>query len=244
MSSDSTTRSAIIFDMDGVLVDSEPLHLRATNEVLALSDAELSAEDNRVYLGTNEFSYWTALKERFELPGTVESLMAVKHRATHRLLREELPVMDGVVEFVAAAASRGLKLAVASGSDRDLIDFVLAGSGLAPYIEAIAAGDEVAEPKPHPEIYLLAASRLGIDPAKAIVFEDSINGARSAVAAGMTCIRVITETTRHLAFPPTAGEIHSFRGLRVDAVIDGSPLEGSEGSLGEGGEVQGGGNSA
>ena len=77
-------------------------------------------------------------------------------------------------------------------------------------------------PKPHPEIYLLAAQRLGIDPRTALVFEDSVNGAQSALAAGMTCYRVVTETTRHLDFPPVAGEVHSFSDLRVDALIQGA----------------------
>ncbi|MEZ6194211.1 MAG: HAD family phosphatase [Planctomycetota bacterium] len=221
------THQAIIFDMDGVLVDSEPLHLAATNAVLAEEGASLSSLENRIYLGTNERAYWRALVERFGLRRPAEECMERKRAETHRRLREALPVAPGVRDFARAARARGLALGVASGSDRDLVEFVLSGVGIDDLVGAIAAGDEVGRPKPDPEIFLLAAERLGIDPEVCLVFEDSANGARAALAAGMGCVRVVTETTRGLDFPEVHGSIDSFVDQRVDDWIV-RPIRGEE----------------
>ncbi|MEE9394500.1 MAG: HAD family phosphatase [Planctomycetota bacterium] len=216
-----TPSRAVIFDMDGVLIDSEPAHLDATNEILSREGAYLSAEQNRPYLGTNDVSYWKALSERFSLAGTLDHYIAERQVVLVRRLKETLPLAEGLIPFLDELKAQGVALAVASGSDRELVEFVVEEGGLSGYFPVIASGDEVTRPKPDPEIFLLAAQRLECDPQSCVVLEDSPNGARAALEAGMRCFRVLTATTQSLEFPKTAGEIATFCGLKADQVLIG-----------------------
>ena len=110
-------------------------------------------------------------------------------------------------------------MAVASSSERHLIEYVLEETGFGPYFQAIAAGCEVSASKPDPEIFLLAASRLGCAPSECLVFEDAPHGVQGAKAAGMSCIRVITRATRAMSFPQVDGAIECFADLDLDAVL-------------------------
>lgn len=211
--------TAIIFDMDGVLIDSEPMHLEAANRILGREGHALSAKDNEPYLGWNEEAYWTDLKRRFALRDEVSRYIHDRHEVLVEMLREELPVSEGVEEVIAALRDAGLALAVASSSERDLIDHVLEGSGLGRYFEVVASGDEVKCAKPDPEIFLLAAERLGKKPEECLVFEDSVNGVNAARAAGMRCVRVITEMTRNLEFPMVDQEIMGFTNLDANELV-------------------------
>lgn len=204
------TLAAAIFDMDGVLIDSEPLHLRSTNDVLGTWGHELSADDNERYLGWNENAFWEDLRGRFGLTDTVEALTRSRHVRLIELLEKELPIADGVRGAIERLRARGLGLAVASSSEREAIDFILDRGGLADLFDVVASGDEVARSKPDPEIFLLAAGRLGRSPGECVVFEDSLNGVNAARAAGMPCLRVVTETTRRIPFPPVEGIVESF----------------------------------
>ena len=214
------TISAAIFDMDGVLVDSEPLHLVSTNEVLGRQGVKLTEEENRPYLGWNEPSYWAALTERFQLEGDIDALIRERHESLVAWLRKELPVAEGIDDFLRDLGRHGLPLAVASSSERTLIDFILGEGRLRKHFAVVASGDEVERSKPDPEIFLLAAERLGKMPRECLVFEDSVNGALAAGAAGMSCVRVITESTRCLEFPEVDGVIESFVGLDADDVME------------------------
>lgn len=214
-----TAIKAVIFDMDGVLIDSEPLHLESTNIVLSADGAFLTPAENEAYIGWNEKAYWAELKTKFTLPGPIDGYIAARQVAVTDLLKRRLPIADGVTEFIRELHGRGLPLAVASSSQRPVIEHVLATGGLSKYFSAIASGDEVKRSKPDPEIFLLAAKRLGAPPDRCLVFEDAPHGSAGALAAGMLCIRVMTETTRRMKFPPVDRVIESFVGLSVDDVL-------------------------
>ena len=212
---------AVIFDMDGVLIDSEPCHLESTNMVLSRYGAHLSATENEKYLGWNEAAYWQALVERFDLPEPATMLAELRHEIIVDMLKARVPVAPGVVDFLGALRERDVVLAVASSSDRAVIDHVLDKGAMASFFAAIAAGDEVTRSKPDPEIFLLAAQRLGIDPSMSIVFEDAPHGARGALDAGMGCVRVVTETTQRLTdFPPVHLTIEGFEKLDADTLLE------------------------
>ncbi|MFT7616691.1 MAG: HAD superfamily hydrolase (TIGR01509 family) [Planctomycetota bacterium] len=214
------TFKTIIFDMDGVLIDSEPMHLEAANEVLGLEGAHLSALDNAEYLGCNEKLYWGALVERFSLANDPNYYIKLRHDVLVRMLREQLPIAAGVVNVLGDLSNRGCKLALASSSGRSLIDHVVDKGGMAEFFEVIASGDEVKNSKPDPEIFLLAAERLGAEPEDCLVFEDSANGIKAAIAAGMTCVRVETATTQGLTFPEVAASIRGFENVDLDGILD------------------------
>lgn len=205
--------------MDGVLIDSEPLHLESTNTVLLPHGARLTPDANDAYIGWNERAYWTELARIFELPGPIEGYIAERRAVITDLLKRRLPIADGVSEVVRGLHARGLPLAVASSSERPVIEHVLSAGGFRPYFQAIASGDEVKRSKPDPEIFLLAASRLNVRPERCLVFEDAPHGARGALAAGMQCVRVMTETTRRMTFPETSFVIETFRGLDIERIL-------------------------
>ena len=207
--------AAIIFDMDGVLIDSEPLSLEATNVVLARRGHALDEAANESYLGWNQLRYWTDLKGRFGLEADVEELMREREAAFVVLLGEKLPIAPGLVDLLDELAEFKLPLAVASSSGREMIEHVLAEGGIADYFDEVVSGEDVAEPKPAPDIFLRTAELLGVEPRSCLVFEDSKNGVRAAQAAGMKVVRVVTATTKNLEFPTVDLTIAGFEGLDV-----------------------------
>ncbi len=213
------TFKTIIFDMDGVLIDSEPAHLEAANEVLAREGVSLSPAQNAAYLGQNENRYWTALIARFSLKKGPSHYIAERHAVLVRMLRNQLPVAAGVLEFMTELKRRGAALALASSSERGLIDYVVDKGGMSTFFDVIASGDEVTHSKPDPEIFLLAAERLQAHPHECLVFEDSANGVQAAAAAGMVCVRVETETTKGLEFPEVATTIRGFCDVDIDGLL-------------------------
>ncbi len=209
-----------IFDMDGVLVDSEPLHLESTNQVLGTFGHALSAEQNERYLGMNEQRFWSELRERFGIDEDVDALIERRHHALVALLREHLPLADGIRDLLASLRASGIDMAVASSSEREAIEFILERGGIAEFFGVIASGDEVARSKPDPEIFLLAAERLGRPAEDCLVLEDSVNGVNAARAAGMRCLRVVTDTTRNIEFPEVDGVIETFVGLDLAEALN------------------------
>ena len=212
--------TAVIFDMDGVLIDSEPQHFESTNLCLEPEGAYLDEDAALAYLGWNERAFWGALKERFGLTKDVEHYIAERSQIVVELLRRDLPVAEGALELLEELHSRGVSLAVASSSERDLIEYVLEESGFARFFQEIASGCEVTRSKPDPEIFLLAATRLQVDPSECLVFEDAPHGVKGALAAGMSCIRVVTRATEGMEFPELNGAIECFAELDLDRILN------------------------
>lgn len=181
---------AVIFDMDGVIVDSEPLyeqHLQAFLVKLGVSEPEL-LEVNLKGVSSRDTS--KLLIKTFQLEYEVDELVTVSRKAylDHINSLEKLPSIPGAVEFVKHLSKSGFSLALASSASAKRIDLFLTKLGLKLYFPVIACGDDVNRSKPAPDIFLLAAQKLGVKPANCIVVEDAQNGVRAAKAAGMKCI--------------------------------------------------------
>lgn len=179
--------------MDGVLIDSEILHYKALNNVMAAWQVTIYDEEYNAYVGTKTIEMCEKLVKRYHLPVTARQLAAEK---THRYLEDlhndaTIAPIPGVAELIADLHSHGVPLALASSSYRDVIQAVLNKFGLERYFRAIVSGDQVASGKPDPEIFLEASARLEIPPARCAVVEDSANGVEAAKAAGMFCIGFI-----------------------------------------------------
>ena len=200
--------------MDGVLIDSEPLHFIVANELLA-DFGGLSREENEAFIGTTTEFFWDTLIPRRGLPETRAYYEARYDEAVLRILRQPWPAAPGVVELVARLHGLGIRLALASSAKRTWIDATLESIGLAGTFEAIVAGDEVTRGKPDPEIYTLAATRLALAPDRCLAIEDSPNGALSARRAGMAVLGVRTPYTAHLTLDGATHIVDSLADLEV-----------------------------
>jgi beta-phosphoglucomutase family hydrolase len=182
---------AVIFDMDGVLIDSEPMQLAAYNVVLGSYAVQLSEEDfMRWCVGRRSPDIVAFLRKHFQLPESVDHLLSAKSRAYASLLRENMRPTPGLLPLLDHLARWGYRLAVASSSSVADIEEILAGLGVRKHFQSIVSGEEVSHGKPAPDIFLEAAQRLTVPPEECVVIEDSQNGVEAAVQAGMYCIAV------------------------------------------------------
>jgi HAD superfamily hydrolase (TIGR01509 family) len=180
---------AVLFDMDGVLVNSEPLWFRAESEVMARLGGSWAEGDQHVLVGGSmavTVRYLLDKGTRAADPAVVERWLV--QSMTQMLTSQPLPVMPGARELVAEVAAAGLPYAVVTSSERVIMDAVLARFGVA-FPVTVCAGD-VAQCKPDPEGYLLAAAKLAVDPRRCLVIEDSPNGVAAAGAAGCVVLAV------------------------------------------------------
>jgi HAD superfamily hydrolase (TIGR01509 family) len=185
-----------IFDMDGVLLDSEPLHHQATNEILAAEGcAGLSFDDYSPYLGTTDEYTWNDLIRRYELQRPLAYYRERFDAVILERYRQSSTIAPGVRALLDKLRARGLPLAVASSSRRCWVETCLAALGLRGYFDVLVGGDMVAHGKPDPAIYLLAAQRLGVPPERCFAVEDSPKGIAAALAAGMLTVAVETPYT-------------------------------------------------
>ena len=173
---------AFIFDMDGVIIDSENLHSVTKVQAIRSFGVEVSEADLNLqsYVGRSAKSFFS------------DVLAKKKHELYQKILREDpdLKPIDGIPELLARLKEKGYKIGLGSSSIMANVQLVLNRFGIIDYFDAIAAGSEVENAKPAPDVYLLAASRLGIAPENCTVVEDATAGIAAAKAAGMRCIAV------------------------------------------------------
>jgi HAD superfamily hydrolase (TIGR01509 family) len=207
---------AVVFDCDGVLVDSEPLAARAWAEAIAVYGYDITDADHDACLGITEDAMHGYLSERVDLP-PYKAVIAEVDAIRFVLFDAHLAAFPDAVAAIRALALEGIPLAVASSSRRFALDRKLAMFDLARYFDAIVAGDQVAHGKPAPDVYREAAAGLGIEPKHCLAIEDARTGAESATAAGM---RVVVVSRSGSLMPPYATvssvdsfEIRSWMGL-------------------------------
>lgn len=191
---------AVIFDLDGVIVDSEIWWDEVRRDFAREHGRDWTIEDRHAVMGANSRQWSTTIRERLGLDlDAAEIERAVVDGVVDRYRRDGPPVIPGAVEAVRRIASRWPS-ALASSSHRRVIDAALAATGLTSSFRAIVSSDEVAHGKPEPDVFLEAARRLGAEPASTLVVEDSLNGLRAGRAAGMTTVLV-----PNASVPPAPG---------------------------------------
>jgi len=186
---------AFIFDMDGLLVDSEPLAAKAMDDFLRRYGFDRRAEIHEQLLGRRLPEALAIVKAGYEMEDPLEELIARYGEMRLAALRGVAP-MPGAAEIIAFGRAAGMKLALATSGMRTHADLSLAETGLAGLFDAEVTGDEVTKGKPAPDLFLLAAERLGVDPAACIVFEDAPAGVMAAKAAEMRVVAVPSEINR------------------------------------------------
>ncbi len=193
------TYSAVIFDMDGVLTDSEPLYLEAANIVLEPLGRRLGEEQARAFMGSSVTNSWREIAQALGLEGDLEGYTQDYDRELLRLLSQPKDTLPGVRSLIDRLRARGVPLGLASSSWRTWVDTLLRAIGLAGLFDAVIAGDMVASEKPAPDAYLAAANELGVPPSRCIALEDTPTGLAAARAAGMFAVQVRSASS---AFPP------------------------------------------
>jgi HAD superfamily hydrolase (TIGR01509 family) len=181
--------SAIVFDCDGLLVDTEPSWTVGQAAVFAANGFDFGPREKQLILGQSISDSGEFMAEYFDRPGDGPALVdELLTRVGEELLKGVAPIA-GALDLVKAVAGR-IPIAVASNSPRRLLDVSLRGSGLDGYFEVTVAGDEVEFGKPHPQLYLEAFARLGAEPTAGVALEDSATGVASAKASGAFVITV------------------------------------------------------
>lgn len=180
---------ALIFDMDGVISDTEVLHGEAESQILKRYGIEIAGADlSHRFAGVPEAVVWPILKQEYHLDFDVPTVMEEKLQMIMRLAQGKVRPIPGTLALIHSAERHGVPLAVASSSDRRFIDVILSELQIASFFATVTSGHEVTHGKPAPDIFLLAAKKLGVAPARCVVIEDAKSGSIAAKAAGMKCV--------------------------------------------------------
>ena len=192
--------AAVVFDMDGVLVDSEPMHVDAMREVLRPYGIAYTDSENEEFFGFTDPEVFRVLRARYGLEPDDHALTQRRAALLVELTRKRTVPMPGVPDVPTALHGLGYRLAVASSSALDVIRATVDVLGIAALFETLVSGLEVGRGKPAPDVFVETARRLGLAPAACLVVEDSRNGLRAAKAAGMACAAIPCPATRHQEF--------------------------------------------
>ncbi|HUA04561.1 MAG TPA: HAD family phosphatase [Solirubrobacteraceae bacterium] len=189
---------AVIFDMDGVLLDSEQLWNQSKQEVVRDCGGHWREDAPTAMIGMSSPEWSAYMRDTLGVPMSAEEINRAVVDRMEQHYREHLPLLPGAVEVV-RSLHRRWRLALASSANREIIDFALDAAGLAGEFSATVSSEEVKRGKPAPDVYLEAARRLDVPADRCVAIEDSSNGLRSAAAAGMA---VIAYPNEH--YPPGA----------------------------------------
>ena len=204
-------RGSVIFDMDGVLIDSQPLHFSADSRVIRASGGSPAYADVERLTGVALRNRCAIYKEQFRLERPVDELISTHVSILMRLFQEtDLRPINGIPELLIMLRGENIKTAVASSSSMELIRLVLEKLRLSEYFSALITTEEVKDGKPAPDIFLKAAEAIDSQPEDCAVIEDSANGVLAAKRAGMFCVAYQNPTSGYQDLSPADMIIYSF----------------------------------
>lgn len=211
---------AIIFDMDGVLIDSQPMHYLGDQQTLAAHGVHVPVEEMTAYAGTTNQLRFELFKERYHLEADTADLIRQREETMIRLVRESDAVPTaGSVDLLKSIKAVGLKTAVASSSSYPFIYAVLEKLGIVSYFDLIFSGEDVKNGKPAPDVFLKTCDKLDEKPENCVVIEDSANGVLAAVRAGMTCLGYQNPTSGEQDLSKADAVVDDFRTIDADFLI-------------------------
>ncbi len=189
MNKKETKALGVIFDMDGVLFDTEAIYQKCWHEIAEEMGIVIGDEFTKAITGTNG-DYLLSVVNKFYNTENGEEITRDCLKRAYRYLEIDVPVKEGVREFLSYLKEKGIKTAIASSCHRKGIERYLEKTNLSSFIDIIVGGEEVTKCKPEPDIFLLAASRLNLNAKDCIIFEDSFNGVRAGHNSGATTIMI------------------------------------------------------
>jgi HAD superfamily hydrolase (TIGR01509 family) len=185
-----TKLEAILFDMDGTLMDSEPLWLRADLAMIASYGGFMSEEEHDAYIGMGAVTFIPMIKEKYGIEASYEELREFQERTFLEIARSEITAFPQMVALVHWAIGKNIPVGIASGSTNAIIDEMCSVTGILDLFQVRVSAQEVEEGKPEPHVFLEAARRLQVRPDGCLVIEDSPVGVEAAYRAGMRSIAV------------------------------------------------------
>jgi len=213
----------VIFDMDGVIIDSEPLHQKMELKIFKQLGLDISFEEHCTFVGTTTKYMWSTLKERYNLPQTLEELIEMKDETYINYLEanenSDVVAVPHVIQLIKELHVNKVRLVIGSSAPIREIELVLDIFDLGQYFEAYASGEEVSNGKPAPDTFLHAAKKLSVNPDECIVIEDSHNGIKAAKAAGMKCIAFRNINTKPQDLTIADMVVDSIKELNYDLIM-------------------------
>lgn len=180
---------AVIFDMDGVLIDSEPLHFKVDQMVLEKLNIHHSKEYLERFVGYTNPAMWEIIKKENSIESSIEELIELQLSAKLKYLEDsDYKAIDGIIELLEELKTNKIPTAIASSSPRVFIEAVLKKLGISQYFDTWVSGEEVKKSKPEPDVFLKASEILAVQASQCAVIEDSKSGTTAAKSAGMKCI--------------------------------------------------------
>ena len=212
---------AVIFDMDGVIIDSEPIHYKLSKLYFNELGLDITDEEYYTFVGIGDKEIFARLKNKYNLMLKSDEMAATYEKRYIEYLKQmenEEPIR-GVDILIRNLHKKGLLLAVGSSASRENIGIVLKSFHLEGYFDTIVSGYDVENSKPFPDIYIRSAEKLGVDPAECIVIEDSSNGVKASKSAGMKCIAYKNRNSGEQDLSQADIIIDSFEKVEFDKLV-------------------------
>lgn len=212
---------AVIFDMDGVIVDSEEYHASTEHEVLERIGLNVSIEELKMELGKSEKAFFRGVLTKYgrteNIEDTIKKLIKEKHKIYLELLKSAKPI-PGAIELIEKMRKNGFKTAIATSSVRKALNIVVKSLGLEKFFDAMVCVDDVKKGKPEPDIFLVAAERLVFQPNECLVIEDATNGVEAAKRAGMKTIGFISPSSGKQDLSEADLVVDDLRKITIDEI--------------------------
>jgi beta-phosphoglucomutase family hydrolase len=186
---------AVVFDMDGVIAETEYIHIEAEKQTMLKYGVTISEDELHKYTGTTAKFMFTKLIRKYGLKATFEEMFRVKEKILFKLLEEGVQPTKGVVDLLLELRKRKVKLAVASSSHRKMIEYVLKKLEITDVFDSIVGAEDIKRSKPDPEIFQISAKRLQVEAKECWVVEDSKLGVEAAKRADMKCLGYVNPSS-------------------------------------------------
>ena len=212
---------AVIFDMDGVIIDSEPIHSLMKIRTFQHYGLQLTQEECLPYMGRTTKSMFQYFIEKYDPSISLAEMVRYKHEIYLAALRSDDSIrpIAGIVELLQQLAERQILAAIGSSSGRQVIQAVVDKFRLEKYFQSILSGADLPNSKPDPAVYLLSAERLGVKPADCLVVEDAAAGVAAAKAAGMYCIAYRNPNSGQQDLSRADEIVHSIAAIDIDKFL-------------------------
>jgi HAD superfamily hydrolase (TIGR01509 family) len=211
---------AVIFDMDGVIVDSEQVYQDIERQMYDDLGIPVTAEEHRQFIGAAERIMWQYMKDKYRMDAETDLLVKEERTRFMSMVDQpgSIPLMPGLLPLLEALAREGIPALVASSSSREIIEKVLRVNEIRHFFTDITGGDDVLHSKPAPDIFLETAGKAGMSADRCLVIEDSENGIKAARSAGMKVIALFGRDSDNLDLSEASQIIHSFDELNISAI--------------------------